>query len=169
MTRGQIKAQMRRGENLPEGVALDKHGAPTTDPTAAWIGQILPIGRHKGMGIIMAFEILSCVLSGNRLSGEIPSIVDHPELSADSGLFMLALDPGVVCGRKEFANRMAEFVGYVESSVATDPLQPPRFPGRRKGEIWAERRTHGIPLEGDHLDRLDGIADELAIPRLVRA
>lgn len=168
MTHAQIKAHLRAGTPLPAGVALDKDGLPTLDPRAAWEGQVLPIGAHKGFGLAMAFETMHTVLSGNVLSGEIPSIVSTPSKSAGTSIFMLVIDPDALGTRGDFAKRMAEYVRYVESSPARDAGAPPRYPGRRAGVTWAERKARGIPLRPDAIDRIDRIAKALQIAPLTR-
>src|SRR6185503_16591870 len=43
-----MQFRQRLGIPLPEGVALDEHGRPTTDAAAARRGALLPFGGHKG-------------------------------------------------------------------------------------------------------------------------
>jgi LDH2 family malate/lactate/ureidoglycolate dehydrogenase len=158
ITGAKIKACLRAGIPLPEGVAMDKDGEPTTDPEKAWGGPVMAIGRHKGIGLAMAFEILHSVLSGNVLSLDIPSVVSNPEKSASSSIFMLVIDPGALMPPDEFAAAMKRYVDYVESSPARDPEDPPRYPGRREGENWRDRRANGIPVRSVALERFDNIA-----------
>lgn len=169
MTRGQIKAHRRANRPLPSGVALDAEGRPTTDPEKAWHGQIMPIGGHKGFGLAMAFEILSSVLSGNQLAADIPSIVNTPDRSADSGVFMMAIDPHALMARDAFAGAMGEYVGYVESSTTRDPADPPRYPGRRAGEHWEDRARNGIPVSEEAQQRFDAIAESLGVQKLAES
>jgi LDH2 family malate/lactate/ureidoglycolate dehydrogenase len=167
MTRAQVKAHRLSKTPLPEGVALDKNGNPTTDPEAAWFGQLMPIGKHKGVGLAMVFEILSAILSGNRFSNDIPSIVNEPSKSADSSIFLMAIDPRCITDENEFPRRMRQYVEYLESSPPMDPKNPPRYPGRREGEIWAQRSRDGIPLSAEALAKFNTIAQRLKIDLLV--
>ena len=166
ITRGRIKAHMRAGRPLPEGSAMDAEGSPTTDAREAWVGQLMPIGRHKGPGLAMALEVLSGVLSGNRLAAEIPSIVDNPDQSAGSSVFMTVIDPEALSPAGEFADRMRQYVEYVESSAARDPADLPRYPGRREGENWQDRKLNGIVLSDEALERLRTVAQALDMPAL---
>ena len=158
MTNAKLKEYIRRGESLPEGMATDDKGRPTIDPQTAWTGQILPIGRHKGVGLAMAFEVLHCVLSGNIFSLEVPSVVSTPEKAGETSLFMMALAPGFILDDRDFAAEMDRYVEYIESSPAVDPSQPPWCPGRREGQCWEDRRTNGIPVSPEGLKRLNEIA-----------
>lgn len=164
----QIKAHLRAGTQLPEGVAMDADGNPTTDPKAVWHGQAMPIGGHKGFGLAMSFEVLHSVLSDGLLSDEIPSIVSNPEKSSDNGLMAMVIDPGVIMPRAEFATRMKRYVEHVESSPARDPSEPPRYPGRHAAECWRDRRENGIPVSLAALKRFDEIARSLGIECICR-
>jgi LDH2 family malate/lactate/ureidoglycolate dehydrogenase len=168
MTRGRIKEYRRAGKPLPPGVAQDAEGRPTTDAEQAWFGMQLPIGAHKGIGLAMAFEILAAVLSANRASTEIPSIVNCPDRSAGSSLFMLVLMPDALGGAEPFQVRMRRYVEEIERAAPATPDTHPRYPGRRAGEHWADRSEHGIPVSAEGLRRLQQIADDLGLPRLAQ-
>ena len=47
---------------LPEGVAIDEHGRPTTDAGAARRGAILPFGGHKGYALALAMHALGVLV-----------------------------------------------------------------------------------------------------------
>src|SRR5919204_39789 len=68
-----------RGQPLPEGLALDPAGRPTTDPAAALAGRVLPLGGPKGSGLAMLWEVLTGVLSGGPLFG--PHVVGPDRVS----------------------------------------------------------------------------------------
>ena len=50
MTRSAMKAYLRAGKPLPDGVATDAEGEPTVDAVRAWTGQIMAIGLHRAWG-----------------------------------------------------------------------------------------------------------------------
>src|SRR5438270_24385 len=68
--RGKIRRAERRGEKIPLGYALDGDGRPTTDPTAALGGVVLPIGGYKGSGLSMLMDIFGGVISGAGFAGQ---------------------------------------------------------------------------------------------------
>lgn len=59
-----------KGEGVPEGWALDRDGAPTTDAERALDGFLLPLGGvethsgYKGFGLGMMVEIFCGILTG---------------------------------------------------------------------------------------------------------
>ncbi|MCA9426813.1 MAG: Ldh family oxidoreductase [Candidatus Omnitrophica bacterium] len=169
MTRAQVKAHRVSGKPLPEGAAMDSEGNPTTDPEAAWFGQLMPIGKHKGVGFAMVFEILSAVLSGNQFTADLPSIVNDPSKSADSSIFITAIDPAAVAPGENFPERMREYVEYIESSPPIDPENPPRYPGRREGEVWKDRTTRGIPLSNAGVEKFESLSKRLGIPPIEKS
>lgn len=57
--RGKLLESKRKGEPIPEGLALDKDGKPTTDPEAGLEGSILPFGGFKGYALAFMFELLA--------------------------------------------------------------------------------------------------------------
>ena len=58
VVRGRIMMAMRKGERIPEGWALDRHGKPTTDPKEAIEhGSLFPIGGAKGAMLALTFEL----------------------------------------------------------------------------------------------------------------
>src|SRR5947199_4479593 len=58
-----LQFRQRLGIPLPEGVAIDEHGRPTTDAGAARCGALLPFGGHKGYALALATHALG-VLCG---------------------------------------------------------------------------------------------------------
>ncbi len=66
LTGGEVLAAAASGSALPEGVAVDYWGHPTTDPKAVLEGgALLPFGGHKGLGLSMMVQLLSGVLAGS--------------------------------------------------------------------------------------------------------
>src|SRR5499433_1633028 len=53
-----LQFRQRLGTPLPEGVAIDERGRPTTDAAAARRGALLPFGGHKGYALALAMHAL---------------------------------------------------------------------------------------------------------------
>ena len=62
---GRLAQAKERGETLPEGVALDDAGNPTTDPAKANLP--LPLGGTKGSGLALMLECLAGLMAGTPL------------------------------------------------------------------------------------------------------
>jgi (2R)-3-sulfolactate dehydrogenase (NADP+) len=86
-----IRDAAAAGEPIPQGWALDAHGAATTDAAAALLGPLLPFGGAKGSNIALVIELLS-VLSGAAFSMDAPDFASGTQ-PPRVGMFLLALDP----------------------------------------------------------------------------
>ncbi len=71
INRGKIRVAARNREKIPEGVALDNHGNPTTNAEKALKGVQLPIAGFRGSGIAWMIDILSGVLTGGNHAGKV--------------------------------------------------------------------------------------------------
>src|SRR2546428_677488 len=76
---GKIEIAKRAGKPIPLGWAIDRDGAPTTDPNAMIDGGAqLPLGSdrerggHKGYGLALMVDVLSAVLSGANWGPFVP-------------------------------------------------------------------------------------------------
>ena len=151
-----------RGETLPPGVALNDAGEPTDDPVAALKGLILPAGRHKGYGIAVAMEVLTSVLTGALYSTSVPGSRDSTRPQG-VGHLMLAIKVDQFIPIGEFKARVDDYVRRLRSSQTAPGVERIFVPGERSALLAAERRVSGIPLRGDTLGILRGVAEELSI------
>ena len=76
MNRGKIRVAARNNQKIPEGVALDKFGKPTTDAKKALEGVQLPIAGFRGSGLAWMVDILSGVLTGGNHAGRVKDPFD---------------------------------------------------------------------------------------------
>eukprot|EP00286_Rhodomonas_abbreviata_P004386 CAMPEP_0181329242 /NCGR_PEP_ID=MMETSP1101-20121128/23199_1 /TAXON_ID=46948 /ORGANISM="Rhodomonas abbreviata, Strain Caron Lab Isolate" /LENGTH=342 /DNA_ID=CAMNT_0023438293 /DNA_START=28 /DNA_END=1056 /DNA_ORIENTATION=- len=108
------------GKQLPEGVAIDKDGNPTRDPTAALAGAFQAFGSYKGAGLSLIVELLTQVLSGGAIPGG-----EGPEAHVGTGRkwreknwanTVIAIDPSLLMPLAEFKARVAEVCTHVKGS-----------------------------------------------------
>src|SRR4029434_6110051 len=66
---GKLMVALNKGEQVPEGWIVDKHGKPTTDPRDFYDGgALLTIGAHKGSGLSILTDLLAGAISTGRSS-----------------------------------------------------------------------------------------------------
>src|SRR5205085_5189706 len=111
VARGKIMIAARDGKPIPQGWALDKHGAPTTDAKAALSGSMLPAGGVKGAMLAMTIELLACALSGAAFGFESDSFFTEEGRPTRIGQGFLAIDPGALAGREAYLERVETLVG----------------------------------------------------------
>ncbi|WGH78546.1 Ldh family oxidoreductase [Jannaschia ovalis] len=98
VARGKIMAAKRNGTPIPEGIALDAAGAPTTDPEAALAGTMVPAGGAKGAALALMVEVMAAALTGANLAGEASSLFDAAGDPPGLGQVIIAIDPGAASG-----------------------------------------------------------------------
>ena len=76
INRGKIRFAAINNQKIPEGVALDKFGKPTTDAKKALEGVQLPIASFRGSGLAWMVDILSGVLTGGNHAGRVKDPFD---------------------------------------------------------------------------------------------
>ncbi|WP_043460618.1 Ldh family oxidoreductase [Azohydromonas australica] len=134
----------REGRGLPEGVAVDAQGHPTTDADAA--GALLPLGGsdygHKGYALALVIELLCGPLNGNPWGPHIPPMYADLHRPRELGAFFLVLDPARFAG----GATLAATVALMAQTLAAEPGAP-RMPGDPELQRQAERELSGIPLE----------------------
>ncbi len=85
IARGKIRLAAQRGEPIPEGLALDAEGNPTTDAKKAFEGVCLPMGGPKGAALSMMMDVLAGVFTGSAFGGEVRSLYFDFEAPQDVG------------------------------------------------------------------------------------
>ena len=98
VARGKIMAAKRNGTAIPEGIALDAGGRPTTDPGAALAGTMVPTGGAKGAALALMVEVMAAALTGARLASEASSLFDDKGDPPGLGQTLIAIDPGAASG-----------------------------------------------------------------------
>jgi (2R)-3-sulfolactate dehydrogenase (NADP+) len=149
VVRGKIMMAMRKGERIPEGWALDRHGKPTTDPKEAIEhGSLFPIGGAKGAMLALVFELLCAALTGAAIGPEADSFFSEQGNKPRIGQAFIAIDPSALAGMDKFSER----VETVVSAMQTDPEV--RLPGARR---FASRgaSANGIEVPDDLIAQIE--------------
>ncbi len=133
------------GRAIPDNVAYDSEGNPTTDPAQALAGAIRVFDRsHKSSGLALMVELLAGALSG--------SAIEDKKASGSWGNFVLAIDPKIIScdgsGLDEFKNRAATVCGRVKAAKKLDGVDEILLPGEGGDRIAADRvATDSIEIE----------------------
>jgi (2R)-3-sulfolactate dehydrogenase (NADP+) len=149
VVRGRIMMAMRKGERIPEGWALDRHGKPTTDPKEAIEhGSLFPIGGAKGAMLALTFELLCAALTGAAIGPEADSFFSEQGNKPRIGQAFMAIDPSALAGMDTFNERTETVV----RTMLADPEV--RLPGARR---FASRKAAaaGIEVPDDLLAQIE--------------
>ena len=137
VARGRIMAAKQRGEAIPEGWALDADGEPTTDPTAALSGTMLPLGDAKGVALALMVEALAAGLTGAHFAGEASSFLDVEGGPPSTGQTLIAIAPTGLGGD-------LSHLATLFQSIADEPGA--RLPGVRRTALRAKAVADGIEI-----------------------
>jgi LDH2 family malate/lactate/ureidoglycolate dehydrogenase len=156
-----VRSLEETGERLPEGVALDRMGQPTTDPHEIVEGALLPAAGAKGYALAMMVEILAGVLSGAAVGKEVGSMYTTWDRPVNTGHFFLAIDIG------KFVP-LARFVARVDTMLAAVRAAAPEggrlyFPGERRGRWATQYENEGIPLPAESVNALKAVAEQFKL------
>jgi len=150
---GVVEAKLK-GVPLPEGVALNALGEPTTDASEVMKegegenvgGAIKTFAGHKGFGLSLFVQLMGSAFSLAGIPGA------HEEDGA--GTFILAIDPGLFAGKKEYMKRSRELIDHIKSAK---PIagQEVVLPGEK-----GDRRAKQAEETGE-IEIADGVWNEL--------
>lgn len=164
VARGKLKFAAQRGEPIPEGLALDRQGRPTTDGAEAFQGVVLPMGGVKGSGLSMLMEILSGVLTGAAFGGEVRNPFTGLDGPQGTGHFFLALKADLFMNRDDFEHRMQTLRVRAKALPRAEGCSEILIPGEPEARTEEQRRAEGIPLTPDVLDALQREGERVGLP-----
>ncbi len=144
VARGRVVEAQRAGRPIPEGWAVDTEGRPTTDPTAALAGAMVPMGGDKGFALALLVEMLAAGLAGAAVG---PQIGDRFKSPTNFGHAFWVIDPAAVS--PGFEARAQGVVGDLHRMGA-------RVPGDRRRAERAQREAAGIELPAPLRQDLEG-------------
>jgi len=130
INRGKIRVAARNNQKIPEGVALDKFGKPTTDAKKALEGVQLPIAGFRGSGLAWMVDILSGVLTGGNHAGRVkdpfedftgPQNIGHLFITFKTNLFV-----------KNYNKRIKDNIKKIKRLPKIKGVKEIMYPGQNK-------------------------------------
>ena len=139
-TFGQCRQYTQENKRLPEGVALDGAGKPTTDPGKAQQGCLLPFDGARGGALAVAVQLLAGAFTGS------PAV---PPRGEGYGLLLIGFSKGVFAGESAYEDAVETFVEQYRNIPAREGYEV-RLPGSRGYAHERKLRTQGImPIPED--------------------
>ncbi len=151
VARGKVVAAGKRGEEIPEGWALDSAGRPTTDPSEALAGSMIPLGDAKGAALAWMVEILAVCLTGACFSFEATSFLGPEGGPPSVGQLLIAFDVERLSGGafRQHLARLTDQVALQEGA---------RLPGSRRLARRAAVARDGLAVPRVILEEVRGLA-----------
>lgn len=147
VARGNIMTAKQRGEQIPEGWALDENGAPTTEPELALRGTMLPMGDAKGVALALMVELLAAGLTGANFASEASSYLDAEGAPSGTGQLIIAFDPAAFGG-----DALARF-GTLAAAIEIQPGA--RLPGMRRLAARKKAEAEGLTISDALMNEIE--------------
>lgn len=156
---GKLRVRYNRGEPAPDGIMLNGHGRPSTDPREYYTtppGSLLPMGQHKGYGLSLAVDILGGILSRTGASPAEPGVVQN-------GTLIICLEVSRFVPLADFHAQVAALFGFVRSAPLAEGSTEILVPGQPEARKEAERRRDGVPVEDETWRQIQECAAEVGV------
>jgi LDH2 family malate/lactate/ureidoglycolate dehydrogenase len=163
-SRGKILYHAEKGLKLPDGWLVDADGRPTNDPE--WVrkgGWILPIGGHKGWGLILVCEILTGLLTGGAFGAELTNLYDDLDQPQRNAQFVVAIDIASFVDVAAFKQRMDAYIAIMRASELAPDVDEILMPGEIEFRRAAAQRADGVLLSTAVVDEVLTVARGLGL------
>jgi LDH2 family malate/lactate/ureidoglycolate dehydrogenase len=141
-----LQFRQRLAIPLPEGVAIDEHGRPTTDTGAARRGAILPFGGYKGFALALATHALGVLCGWD----------DNEE---KAGYIFIAFKPDLFVPLEDYRRALAEEIAMIKATPRQHGVAEIRIPGERAYRERARLTREGIEIDQRIRDALAALAE----------
>lgn len=145
ITNGDLLVAMRENTSIPEGLAFNSNGDPTTDAEEALKGSVRPFGGHKGFGLALITQILA---------GALVNAATIPPPGTNYGLFLIVLDPSVFVPLEQFKTEVDSLIADIKANRRETGVEEILIPGER---AYRQREMHlklGIDLDDTLVNQL---------------
>tara|TARA_B100000405_G_scaffold195102_1_gene136763 strand:- start:266 stop:1270 length:1005 start_codon:yes stop_codon:yes gene_type:complete len=156
INRGKIRVAERTGKKIPEGVALDKFGKPTTNAKKALAGVQLPISGFRGSGLAWMVDILSGVFTGGNHGGKVKDPFDDFSGPQNIGHLFMVMKSNLFVSN--YTKRIKENIIRVKRLPKIKGIKEILYPGQSKQRRYKNNLKKEIKITSniaDDLKKLD--------------
>ena len=162
VARGKIVLAKEKGEEIPEGWAINKDGEITKDPKEALEGALLPLGGPKGSGLAIMVDLLTGALAGVAVGKSVKGTFDMKHEGTKGDLFM-AVDPQSFTDLENFLDKVEELKDQIKHSRKAKDVKEILLPGEVEYMTKQRREKEGIPLTEELCKELIRLAEHQSV------
>ena len=144
INRGKIRVAARNNQKIPEGVALDKFGNPTTDAKKALQGVQLPIASFRGSGLAWMVDILSGVLTGGNHAGRVKDPFDDFSGPQNIGHLFIVFKSNLFVNN--YQTRIQDNIKRIKRLPKIKGIKEIMYPGQNKYKRLKKNKKKEIKL-----------------------
>jgi len=153
INRGKIRVAARDGIKIPEGVALDKFGKPTTNAKKALEGVQLPIASFRGSGLAWMVDILSGVFTGGNHAGKVKDPFTDFSGPQNIGHLFFVMKPNLFVGNS-YNKRIKENIKIIKKLPKIKGVKEILYPGQNKYKIYKKNLKREIVITKNIIEDL---------------
>ena len=159
INRGKIRVASRTGEKIPEGVALDKFGKPTTDAKKALAGVQLPIAGFRGSGLAWMVDILSGVFTGGNHGGKVKDPFDDFSGPQNIGHLFIVMKSNLFVNN--FNDRIKENISRIKKLPRLKGVKKIIYPGQNKYYRFKKNINSKIKINKNIIKDLESLISKI--------
>jgi LDH2 family malate/lactate/ureidoglycolate dehydrogenase len=144
INRGKIRVAAKTGKKIPEGVALDRFGKPTTDAKKALAGVQLPIAGFRGSGLAWMVDILSGVFTGGNHGGKVKDPFDDFSGPQNIGHLFFVMKSNLFVGN--YSQRIKENIKRIKRLPKIKGVKEILYPGQSKQRRYKKNLNKEINI-----------------------
>jgi LDH2 family malate/lactate/ureidoglycolate dehydrogenase len=132
---GKIRMAEKAGRAISSTWAVQNDGSPTTNPTQAIAGMLLPAAGPKGFGLALMIDMMCGLLSGGAFGQAVKPLYGDPSVPYDCSHLFIAIDVAHFCDPAWFraqATAAAKHIREGRRAPGVDELFLPGEPEWRK-------------------------------------
>lgn len=154
---GKLRVAMARGVPIPEGQILDRNRRPTTNPADFYDGGVLlPLGGHKGYGLLMVADLLGGALTGHGCTA-------LPEHTTGNGVFMMAIDITAFCSVAELTETVDRLAAHIKAGNRAPGFDEILIPGEPEARAREQRLRDGIAVPESVWQEIAAVAGQYGL------
>lgn len=159
---GKARVARNKGVPVPEGVLIDEHGRPTTDPTTyvdTRQGALLSFGAHKGSGLAILCEVLGAAVTGGATIAP-----HHPRADGIlNSMLSFIVDVGAIGDRAHIAAETAAVGAWVKAAPRVPGCDEVLLPGEPEQRARERRLAEGVAIDDKSLTDILAAARSLGL------
>lgn len=156
---GKVLDARSRNEPIPNTWAVDKNGAPTTDPFT--VNALLPAAGPKGYGLMMMIDVLSGILLGLPFGRQVSSMYEDLHTGRNLGQLHLVINPEFFSSSQLFRQHLSQTMQELNALTPAPGFKQVYYPGQDQDINQRNAAVHGIDIVDDIYQYL--ISDALYI------
>ncbi|MES2945735.1 MAG: malate/lactate/ureidoglycolate dehydrogenase [Pseudomonadota bacterium] len=154
VAQGKMRVAHNQGKQVAEGLLINEHGLPTTDPgvvvvpqTGGLFGALMPFGEHKGYGMAVACELLGGALTGGGTWHEPASEATLTTRAVINSMLTILIDPVKLGTQAAFESEAMAFVNWLQQSPPAEGADTVQIAGDAERKARLERERDGIEID----------------------